>query len=67
MSPETAEAGKPLVLVSHRPVSTMYARERKLIVQLKEIYRDAVLHIPEWLNKDANLGREQPLPTRHVE
>ena len=61
---ETAAAGKPLVLVSHRPVSTIYARQRALTVKLGEIYRDALLHIPVWLNKDVNLGRETTQRTR---
>lgn len=61
---ETAESGGKLVLVSHRPVSTMSSRQRKLFKMLRDRYPNSVIHVPVWVNKDENFGREPSQRTR---
>lgn len=61
---ETAAQGKKLVLVSHRPVSTIYKRQRDLFQKLREIYRVPMIHVPVWINKSARYGKEHTQRTR---
>jgi len=62
---ETAAAGRPLVLVSHRSVATLDKRQRDLFSALKSTYRVPMFHIPVWINKQApKLGRESTQRTR---
>jgi hypothetical protein len=60
----SARQGENLVLVSHRSVGTLDKRQRELFKQLKLTYPNPMLHIPVWINKDANLGREHTQRTR---
>jgi len=61
---ETARCGGKLVLVSHRPVSTMDARQRELFSQLTNDFPNQLVHIPVWINKSEKLGREPTQRTR---
>ena len=61
---ETARGGGRLVLVSHRPVSTLDSRQKKLFSELREEFPDRLIHIPVWINKAEKLGREPTQRTR---
>ena len=61
---QTAKRGQNSVLVSHRPVSTMSARQRKLFKELEKSFRHRFVHIPVWINKDEGLGYEPTQRTR---
>ncbi len=61
---ETARVGKRLVLVSHRPVTTLSSRQQKLFSKLKKEFPSQLIHIPVWINKDEKLGREPTQRTR---
>jgi hypothetical protein len=56
---ETAESDQATVLVSHRPVSTISRRQRRLVEALKLRYRNKhILHVPVWINRSGSLGYE---------
>ena len=57
---ETARSGARLVLVSHRPVSTVDSRQRRLFSELRKEFPDQIIHIPVWINKAESLGRREP-------
>jgi hypothetical protein len=61
---EMARAGGTLVLVSHRPVSTLDSRQKKLFSALREEFPDRLIHIPVWINKAERFGREPTQRTR---
>ena len=61
---ETAKAGSRLVLVSHRPVSTLSSRQRKLVTELQRVFPDQIIHVPVWINKNERFGREPTQRTR---
>jgi len=61
---ETARSGAKSVLVSHRPVSTLDARQSKLFGELQEKFPGQLIHIPVWINKDEGFGREPTQRTR---
>ncbi|MFE4108463.1 PD-(D/E)XK nuclease domain-containing protein [Almyronema epifaneia] len=62
---ETATNTDKLVLVSHRSVTTMNKRLRNLVGKLRQTFTNVqLLHIPVWVNKDKNLGREATQRTR---
>ena len=62
---ETAARGENIVLVSHRSVSHLSSRQKRLIQGLKEKYPGVkILHIPVWVNKSSDLGREYTQRTR---
>jgi hypothetical protein len=61
---ETAASGGKSVLVSHRPVSTLYARQKKLFGELQKKFPGQLMHIPVWINKDEGFGREPTQRTR---
>lgn len=61
---ETARRDENLVLVSHRPVSTIDSRQRKLFGELKREFPAQLVHIPVWINKASTLGRESTQRTR---
>lgn len=61
---ETAAAGGQLVLVSHRPVSTLDTRQRTLVKELRKTYSTPMVWVPVWVNKDKDLGREHTQRTR---
>ncbi len=61
---ESAARGENLVLVSHRPVSTLDKRQRDLVVELKKMFPSVqIVHIPVWVNKKAT-SREATQRTR---
>jgi hypothetical protein len=59
---ETASGGGRLVLVSHRPVSTLDSRQKKLFTELQKQFPDQLIRIPVWVNKAEKLGREPTYP-----
>ena len=61
---ETAVGGDHLVLVSHRPVSTIDARQRKLSSELRKLFPKRIIHVPVWINKEGSLRRESTQRTR---
>ena len=61
---ETAAAGGKLVLVSHRPVSTLDARQNLLFTELHKLYPGQLIRIPVWVNKAETFGREPTQRTR---
>jgi hypothetical protein len=61
---ESAASGGKSVLVSHRPVSTLDARQRKLFGELLKTYPGQLFHVPVWINKDERFGREPTQRTR---
>jgi hypothetical protein len=61
---EMASKGEKLVLVSHRPVSTIDARQSKLFAALQAKFPDQLIRIPVWINKQESLGREPTQRTR---
>jgi len=61
---ETAMGGGRLVLVSHRPVSTLDSRQKKLFFELQKQFPDQLVRIPVWINKAESFGREPTQRTR---
>lgn len=61
---ETAAGGGKVVLVSHRPVSTLDARQNILFKGLQKLYPDQLIRVPVWVNKDEMFGREPTQRTR---
>lgn len=61
---EAAASGGKSVLVSHRPVSTLDARQRKLFSELSNRYPGQLIHVPVWINKNERFGREPTQRTR---
>ena len=61
---ETAAGGRRLVLVSHRPVSTLDSRQKKLFTELQKQFPDQLVRIPVWINKAESFGREPTQRTR---
>jgi hypothetical protein len=56
---EMASANKRLVLVSHRPVAYLGKRQRELFSKLKEKFPVPMIHVPVWINKAENIGKER--------
>jgi len=61
---ETAAGGGKLVLVSHRSVSTLDARQSTLFKELQKLYPGRLIRVPVWVNKAETLGREPTQRTR---
>jgi hypothetical protein len=61
---ESARKGGKLVLVSHRPVTTLGARQKTLFGTLQGEFPQQLLHVPVWINKSENFGREPTQRTR---
>ena len=61
---ETATRGDRSVLVSHRPVSTLDSRQKKLFTELQKQFPDQLVRIPVWINKAESFGREPTQRTR---
>jgi 7-cyano-7-deazaguanine synthase in queuosine biosynthesis len=61
---ELAEQGSNLVLVSHRPVSTMSKRQKLLFQELRKTYATPMIHVPVWINKSMKYGREHTQRSR---
>jgi len=61
---EAATEGRRLVLVSHRPVSTLDARQKRLFREMQQRFTDQLIRIPVWINKADSLGRE---PTQRTQ
>jgi hypothetical protein len=60
----TAANSENLVLVSHRPVSVLSSRQKKLFEALRGKCSSAMIHVPVWVNKDENKGKEPTQRTR---
>jgi len=60
---ESAALGKPLVLVSHRPVVQTNSRQRELFKLLQKRFPVEMMHVPVWVNK-TRLDREPTQRTR---
>ncbi|MCU1302350.1 MAG: 7-cyano-7-deazaguanine synthase [Candidatus Sulfotelmatobacter sp.] len=61
---ETAKRGENLVLVSHRPVSTLASRQEKLFEEFRKEFPQQLLHVPVWINKSERFGQEPTQRTR---
>jgi hypothetical protein len=61
---EAASTGTKSVLVSHRSVSTLDARQRKLFADLEQRFPGQLIHVPVWINKAETFGREPTQRTR---
>lgn len=61
---ERASRGDNLVLVSHRPVTTQDARQRRLFKSLADKVSVSAIRIPVWVNKNGKYGREHTQRTR---
>jgi hypothetical protein len=61
---ETAARGGKVVLVSHRSVSTLDARQNLLFKQLQQLYPGQLIRVPVWVNKAEKFGREPTQRTR---
>jgi hypothetical protein len=61
---EYARRGDKLVLVSHRPVSTLSARQKALFGKLEKEFPLQLLHVPVWINKAENFNQEPTQRTR---
>lgn len=60
---ETAMKGDKLVLVSHRSVSTMDARQKSLFTELQKKFPDRLIRVPVWVNK-SKAAKESTQRTR---
>lgn len=61
---EVAAAGGKVVLVSHRSVTTIDARQNMLFQELRKLYPGQLIRVPVWINKDEKFGREPTQRTR---
>jgi hypothetical protein len=62
---EAAKRGEKLVLVSHRSVSIISSRQRKLFQALRKKFPACpMLHVPVWINKVDRFGHEPSQRTR---
>ena len=61
---ETASSGGKLVLVSHRPVTTLGSRQKKLFQELLARFPGQLVHVPIMLNKNVRFGQEPTQRTR---
>ena len=61
---ETAAGGGKVVLVSHRSVSTLDARQNILFRELQQLYPGQLIRVPVWINKAERFGREPTQRTR---
>ncbi len=62
---ETANTGDDhVVLMSHRSVSTVSARQTKLFHALQRRFPNRLVHVPVWINKDEKFRRESTQRTR---
>jgi 7-cyano-7-deazaguanine synthase in queuosine biosynthesis len=63
---EAARSGQSLVLVSHRSVSVMDSRQRRLYDELRKTVGAPMTRVPVWSNKTEALGREYTQRTRSL-
>ena len=61
---DSASSGEKLVLVSHRSVSTLDARQRRLFSTLQTRFPDQLVHVPVWMNKIERFNKESTQRTR---
>ena len=61
---ETAADGGKVVLVSHRSVSTLDARQNILFKEFQQLYPGQLIRVPVWVNKAEKFGREPTQRTR---
>lgn len=60
-----AMSGAPMVLVSHRPVGQISARQQRLFAELQGSFVGTpMLHVPIWINKANQHGHEPTQRTR---
>lgn len=60
-----AKSNDPLVLVSHRPVGQISARQQNLFAELRRTFVSTpMLHVPIWINKANQYGHEPTQRTR---
>lgn len=60
-----ASSTNPLLLVSHRPVGQISARQQKLFHELQSMFKNVpMLHVPVWINKENKHGHEPTQRTR---
>lgn len=52
------------ILVSHRSVTTLDSRQRRLFHELGRKYPGQMIHVPVWINKERRLGRESTQRTQ---
>jgi hypothetical protein len=55
---ETARGGGKLVLVSHRPVTTLGSWQKKIFSELQKEFPNQLIHVPVWINKAERFGQE---------
>ena len=61
---EVAASDTALVLVSHRPVASSSMRQKALFDALQAKFSARMIHVPVWINKSQDLGREHTQRTR---
>jgi len=62
---ESAHRGENVVLVSHRSVARISARQKDLVCGLSKHFQSVrFLHVPVWVNKSSRFGREHTQRTR---
>lgn len=61
---ETASSGKNAVLVSHRAVSTLDARQNRVFGALRSRFPGRLIRVPVWINKSEGFNREPTQRTR---
>lgn len=61
---QMGRAGCKTVLVSHRSVTTLDSRQRRLFHELDQKYPGQLVHVPVWINKEKRLSRESTQRTR---
>jgi len=61
---ETGAAGGRLLLVSHRSKASINKRQQALVGNLAKMFPGRVAHVPVWVNKDKDLGREHTQRSR---
>ena len=59
-----ATSGRKAVLVSHRPVSTIDARQKRLFREINQRFPNQFIHVPVWVNKNENFSKESTQRTR---
>lgn len=61
---QMARAGCRAVLVSHRSAPPLDSRQQRLFRELDRAYPGHMIHVPVWINKEKNFGREPTQRTR---
>lgn len=61
---DAASAGERLVLVSHRSKGMVNQRQKGLVDALRQRFPGQVIHVPVWVTKDQDFGREHTQRSR---